>query len=493
MLRAVHSLRAVYALRAAHASAIEKFQAMFNPVIFTSSDSIETADKDLSLKLVVYQGLLFLNSRNGPELMTISAEERLSLSYSETFQDLAVVHDIFSRMRKEDPVAWCPEPWDGPGFWSITKYDDIQFVSKNPALFSSDGKLGGITLPSNEMIQNRMKAEGNFPQQGEPEKAGNVFQSGTSMIMMDPPEHVRNRRVVAPGFTPQKLDDLTMGIRLRAKEIIDRLDGQTEVEFISTVAAELPVQMLAELFGIDQALRHKLFEWSNTIIGGDDPDIVVSADQFRTAIMELVTFGMEQYQDRKANPGGDLISMLVHTEVNGEPTNMGDYLSTLLLLVVAGNETTRNSISGGILALSQHPDEKRKLLDDPTLISKAVDEIIRWVHPVIYMRRTAIQDTMIGEQAIKKGDKIALWYMSGNRDEDKWASPFTFSLDQQGARHLSFGYGQHLCIGWRLAEIQLQVLLEELLARFPNISSKGKVSRMRSNFLNSIKTMQVTL
>ncbi|MDE0758729.1 MAG: cytochrome P450, partial [Pseudomonadales bacterium] len=180
-------------------------------------------------------------------------------------------------------------------------------------------------------------------------------------------------------------------------------------------------------------------------------------------------------------------------EVNGEPTSLGDYLSTLVLLVVAGNETTRNSISGGILALSQHPDEKRKLLDDPRLISKAVDEIIRWVHPVIYMRRTATQDTMIGEQAIKKGDKIALWYMSGNRDEDKWASPFTFSLDQQGARHLSFGYGQHLCIGWRLAEIQLQVLLEELLARFPNISSKGEVSRMRSNFLNSIKTMQVTL
>jgi len=259
------------------------------------------------------------------------------------------------------------------------------------------------------------------------------------------------------------------------------------------VAAELPIQMLAELFGINQELRHKLFEWSNIIIGGDDPDIVVSPEQVRTAIMELVTFGMEQYEQRKENPSNDLISMLVHTEVNGKPVDLGDYLSTLLLLVVAGNETTRNSISGGILALSENPEEKKKLLEDPSLIPSAVDEIIRWVHPVIYMRRTVTEDTMIGEQAVKKGDKLALWYMSGNRDEDKWQDPFEFNVSRQGPRHLSFGYGQHLCIGWRLAEIQLRVLLEELLIRFPNIAVKGDVNRMKTNFLNSIKSMQVTL
>jgi linalool 8-monooxygenase len=313
------------------------------------------------------------------------------------------------------------------------------------------------------------------------------------MIMMDPPDHVQNRRVVAPGFTPQKLDDLTPRIQERAREILCNIEGKDEVEFISSVAAELPIQMLAELFGIDQELRHKLFEWSNIIIGGDDPDIVVSPEQVRTAIMELVTFGMEQYEQRKEKPGNDLISMLVHTKVNGQPVDLGDYLSTLLLLVVAGNETTRNSISGGILALSENPEEKRKLLEDPSLIPAAVDEIIRWVHPVIYMRRTATEDTMIGEQAVKKGDKLALWYMSGNRDEDKWEDPFVFNVSRQGTRHLSFGYGQHLCIGWRLAEIQLRVLLEELLIRYPNISVKGEVNRMKTNFLNSIKSMQVTL
>jgi linalool 8-monooxygenase len=395
-------------------------------------------------------------------------------------------------MRREEPVAWCPEPWGGPGFWSVTKYDDIQFVSKNPGQFSSDGKLGGITLPSDEMIRNRMKEDGIEIVEGEAAE-GNLFQSGTSMIMMDPPHHVQNRRVVAPGFTPQKLDDLTPRIQERAREILCNIEGKDEVEFISSVAAELPIQMLAELFGIDQELRHKLFEWSNIIIGGDDPDIVVSPEQVRTAIMELVTFGMEQYEQRKEKPGNDLISMLVHTKVNGQPVDLGDYLSTLLLLVVAGNETTRNSISGGVLALSENPEEKRKLLEDPSLIPAAVDEIIRWVHPVIYMRRTATEDTMIGEQAVKKGDKLALWYMSGNRDEDKWEDPFVFNVSRQGTRHLSFGYGQHLCIGWRLAEIQLRVLLEELLIRYPNIAVKGEVNRMKTNFLNSIKSMQVTL
>ena len=185
--------------------------------------------------------------------------------------------------------------------------------------------------------------------------------------------------------------------------------------------------------------------------------------------------------------------MLVHTEVNGSTMSIGDYLSAMILLVVAGNETTRNSISGGVLALSQNPRERQKLLDDPALISSAVDEIIRWVHPVIYMRRTVKEDSLIGGQAVKKGDKLALWYMSGNRDEEKWDESFTFDVSRKGPRHLSFGYGEHLCIGWRLAEIQLTVIMEELLTRFPNITVVGDVNRMLSNFLNSIKTMQVSL
>jgi cytochrome P450 len=421
--------------------------------------------------------------------MPVSREDRIALSYAETFQDHARPHAVFTQFRREEPVAWCPEPWGGPGFWSITKYDDIQAISKLPQVFSSDARLGGITLPTVEMIANR---------QGIPverlldnDSRFSQFEGGRSMIMMDPPEHVQHRRMVAPGFTPQRLDALIPRIRERARVILDGIADRNECEFISSVAAELPIQMLAELFDVPQEDRHKLFEWSNVIIGAEDPDISTSREQRVKVFMDLAMYAMKLYAERKENPGDDLVTMLVNTEVNGEPMSVPDYLSAFILLVVAGNETTRNSISGGTLALSQFPAERKKLLDDRSLIPQAVDEIIRWVHPVIYMRRTAVDDYQLRGVTIKKGDKLALWYMSGNRDEEKWTDPFVFDVSRNGPRHLSFGYGQHLCIGWRLAEIQLTVLLEELLARYPDFEVTGGVTRMRTNFLNSIKTMTV--
>jgi cytochrome P450 len=380
--------------------------------------------------------------------MSVSDEERISLSYAETFQDHSVPHRIFADFRANEPVAWCPEPWGGPGFWSITKYDDIQQISKLPKVFSSDAVHGGITLPSPEMIANRQNRD-----RGDVESPPELsqFQGGRSMITMDPPEHNENRRLVAPGFTPQTLEGLTPQIRQKARDLLDSLDGRTECEFVSSLAAELPIQMLAELFGVPQEDRHKLFEWSNLIIGGDDPDIQLERDELMQAFMELAGYAMQLYQQRQDEPGEDLISMLVNTRVDGEPMSVADYLSAFVLLVVAGNETTRNSISGGVLALSEHPAEKQKLLDDPSLIPEAVDEIIRWVHPVIYMRRTALEDYQLRDVTIRAGDKLALWYMSGNRDEEKWEDPFTFNVTRGGPRHLSFGHGQHLCIGWRLA------------------------------------------
>jgi cytochrome P450 len=422
--------------------------------------------------------------------MPVSEDERLSLSFAETFQEHAEPHRIFTQLRAEEPVAWCPEPWGGPGFWSVTKYDDIQEIGKLPKVFSSDQKHGGITLPSPQMIakrDNRSVADVENPSEL------SQFEGGSSMITMDPPEHTAHRRMVAPGFAPHRLDELIPRIRTRATDILDELQGQSQCEFVSAIAAELPIQMLAELFAVPQSDRHKLFEWSNLIIGGEDPDIRLSRDEVMSAFMELAGYALQLYQDRKQNPGEDLISLLVNTEVDGEPMNVADYLSAFVLLVVAGNETTRNSISGGTQALSQFPEEKRKLLDDPSLIPQAVEEIVRWVHPVIYMRRTALEDYRIRDVTIKAGDKLALWYMSGNRDEEKWADPFTFNVTREGPRHLSFGYGQHLCIGWRLAEMQLGVVLEEVLARYPEIHVTGDVSRIRTNFLNSIKTMPVAL
>ncbi|MEE9253928.1 MAG: cytochrome P450, partial [Pseudomonadales bacterium] len=375
--------------------------------------------------------------------MPVSEEDRICLSYAETFQDHAKPHEIFTQFRAEEPVAWCPEPWGGPGFWSITKYDDIQEISKLPGTFSSDARLGGITLPSQEMFRNREGIDPNERRRGPAELA--QFEGGRSMIMMDPPEHTGHRRMVAPGFTPQTLDALTPRIRERAKAILDSIADKEECEFVSNVAAELPIQMLAELFDVPQENRHKLFEWSNILIGGEDPDIAISREQVMGAYMELAGYAMQLYEARKESPGDDLITMLVQTEVNGEPMSLADYLSAFILLVVAGNETTRNSISGGTVALSEHPEQRQKLIDDPSLMQSAVDEIIRWVHPVIYMRRTAVEDYELRGVQIKKGDKLALWYMSGNRDEEKWEDPFTFNISREGPRHLSFGYGQHLC------------------------------------------------
>ena len=419
--------------------------------------------------------------------MPLSEAERIALSLPDTFQDPAVAHQLFSRLRAEEPVAWCPEPWGGPGFWSITRYDDIQRISKLPKLFSSDGRHGGITLPSPEMIRTREGLSDDA--QGPAELS--AFEGGRSMITMDPPEHTQHRRMVAPGFTPQGLDALIPRIRERARAILDDLAENGECEFVSQVAAELPIQMLAELFDVPQEDRHRLFQWSNLIIGGDDPDVTLSRDDTMAAFMELAGYAMQLYEARSRNPGDDLISMLATTRVDGEPMSVADYLSAFVLLVVAGNETTRNSISGGVLALSQFPEQRQKLLDDPRLIPRAVNEIIRWVHPVIYMRRTALEDYALGAVTIKAGDKLALWYMSGNRDDAKWDNPFAFDVTRDGPRHLSFGYGQHLCIGWRLAEIQLTVLLEELLARYPSFEVTGEVRRIRTNFLNSIKRMRV--
>ena len=422
--------------------------------------------------------------------MPISKADRLALSDEETFQNPSVAHDIFSRMRAEEPLAFCPEPWGGKGFCAITKYDDIETISKLPHLFSSDGKHGGITLPTPEMLANRRNLT-RAEVEGPAELAD--FEGGRSMISMDPPEHNKHRRQVAPGFTPQRLDALIARIRDRADVLLDEVGkmGSAESDFVADVAAELPIQMLAELFDVPQADRYKLFEWSNVMIGGDDPEINVSREQTMGAFMELAAYAMQLYEARKAEPRTDLISMLVNTEVDGEPMSVAVFLSACVLLVVAGNETTRNSISGGLLALCQHPEQRQKLLDDPGLIPNAVDEIIRWVHPVIYMRRTALQDYALRDVTIRAGDKVAMWYMSANRDEEKWADPFTFDVSREGPRHLSFGYGQHLCLGWRLAEIQLRVLLEGVLARYPPMQVTGPVTRMRTNFLNSIKTMPV--
>jgi len=389
--------------------------------------------------------------------------ELLALSESETFQDQQRVHEIFTRLRRDDPVAWTPEPFGGPGFWSVTKYDDIQFVSKNPKLFSSDQLLGGITLESPQMRANR---EGRDLADDE---ISSIFQAGRSMIAMDPPDHNAHRRMVAPGFTPQKLDDLEPRIRRRCVEIFDRIASQNQCEFVSSIAAELPIQMLAELLGVEQDRRHDLFNWSNIIIGADDPDIATSRDHVITAFTDMINYAVELHAERLESPGPDLLSMLVHTEVDGKPMDMADYISAFILLVVAGNETTRNAASGGLMALIENPAEFEKLRANPGLIDTAVEEIVRWTTPVIQFCRTATQDMEMRDQKVSAGEALCLFYPSANRDEDVFEDPQRFDVTREPNHHLAFGHGAHFCLGANLARVELRAAIRALLPILPDM------------------------
>jgi cytochrome P450 len=308
---------------------------------------------------------------------------------------------------------------------------------------------------------------------------------------MDPPEHNTYRGMVAPAFTAERLRAMEAGIRARVTALLDSIAPLGECEFVSSVAAELPIQVIAELLGVPQEDRLRLFEWSNALIGEDDPDMRRSAEHIRQCSKEMGAYALRLWRERLRRPGEDLVSLLVNTELDGEGMSVPRYFATFFLLVIAGNESVRNSISGGLLALSRHPEQRQRLLENPALIPLAAKEIVRWVSPFLHMRRTATEDTELAGQRIARGERVVLWYLSGNFDEEVFAQPERFDVARTGPLHLGFGQGQHYCLGWRLAEMQLTILFQELLRRFPDMAPCGPVRRVRSNFVNGIKEMPV--
>jgi linalool 8-monooxygenase len=389
----------------------------------------------------------------------------------------AVPHEIFARLRREDPLYWNPES-DGPGFWSVTRYDDIVAVSKDPERFSSAREHGG-----HRMFDERTFGIG----------AGGAALTEAPMISMDPPAHVLYRRMVTPGFTPTRIRALHDQVKSRTCTILDRLAGRAECEFVSEVAAELPIQVLAELLGVPQEDRHQLYAWSNTVIGEDDPELRSGPEEIATSLREMAEYSLRLWQERVARPGNDLISMLATSRIDGEAMSMERYLGTFVLLVVAGNETTRNSISGGLIALADFPAERQRLIDSPELLAAGVAEMLRYVTPVMHMRRTALRDVEMQGKRIRAGDKVIMWYCSANRDEAVFPDPFRFDVGRAGLPHLGFGIGEHYCLGARLAELQLGAFFAEFLRRFPKAAPCGPIRRMRSNFINGIKEMPVRL
>ncbi len=379
-----------------------------------------------------------------------------------------VPHEAFRLLRQKAPVFW-QKMGPNDGYWAITRYDDVVAVSKDPATFSS--YKGGTILRelSEEDLAN----------------------TRTIMLNMDPPQHSKYRKLVSQGFTPRMTARLELRIRAATTEILDQVAERGECDFVRDIAAELPLVVIAELVGVPLEDRHMVFEWSNRLIGFDDPEFAESAEDGKLAAMEMWMYANKLAEERKKEPRDDLVSVLMTGEVDGEKLTEQEFDSFFLLLAVAGNETTRNLISGGMLALIEHPDQREKLIRNPALIPTAVEEMLRWVSPVSQFRRTATRDTEIRGQKIREGDKVVIYYQSANRDEAVFRDPDNFDVERSPNNHLAFGIGEHFCLGANLARLEIRVMFEELLRRMPDIELAGPVRRLRSNFINGVKEMPV--
>jgi cytochrome P450 len=376
----------------------------------------------------------------------------------------------FARLRREDPVHYCADSEFGP-YWSVTKYNDIMAVDTNHQVYSSEAGLGGITI-------------GNPPED---------FRL-PMFIAMDPPKHDAQRKVVSPIVAPQNLAKLEGTIRERAAGLLDSMPRGETFDWVDHISIELTTQMLATLFDFPWEERRKLTRWSDVATARPGSGIIESEDARKAELLECGAYFTELWNQRvNSEPKGDLISMLAHGDAtrNMEPM---EYLGNIILLIVGGNDTTRNSITGGLLALNENPDQYQKLRDNPDLITSMVPEIIRWQTPLAHMRRTALADTTLGGKEIKKGDKVVMWYVSGNRDEEVIDRPDEFIIDRERPRqHLSFGFGIHRCVGNRLAEMQLRIVWEEILKRYPRIDVVGEPKRVLSSFVKGYETLPVRI
>lgn len=377
---------------------------------------------------------------------------------------------FFDRLRKEDPVHYCKDSEFGP-YWSITKFEDIMAVEGNPDVFSSEP---AITIQ-------------------DPEEALDI----SMFIAMDEPDHGNQRRTVQGAVAPRNLANMEDLIRERAGTILDSLPIGETFNWVEKVSIELTGQMLATLFDFPLEERHKLIYWSDVALAVPGPNAIVSSMEERNKILieQCIPAFMGMWHERaNAEPRFDLISMMAHGEFtkNMAVERPMEFLGNLLLLIIGGNDTTRNSISGSVLFLNENPDQYQKLGTEPTLIESMVPEIIRYQTPVVHMRRTAKEDITFKGKKIKKGDKVVMWYVSGNRDEEAIDTPYEFIIDRERPRHhLSFGFGIHRCMGSRLAEMQLRIVWEEILKRFEKVELVGEPERNYSNFVRGYTDLPV--
>ena len=395
-------------------------------------------------------------------------------------------HEAFRKLRAHAPVHWNPGTAEVNGFWSMTKYADVLFVSRHPELFISSKGIAGSGLRDQGELGESTPGQGSV-----------------SIITMDPPRHVKMRRLVNKGFTPRAVNAMEPKIREITNQILDDIASKRSCDFVLEASSQLPLAVICGMMGLEREHWPLMFELTNKVLGSGDPEYqsdVSEADRGSRAAaqqtamagrMRMIQFFGEILAERRRQPKDDMVSLLIGSEIDGEKLTEGDLLAFCFLLILAGNETTRNGISGGLLVLGQHDDERRKLIEDMSLIEPAVEEILRWTSPLHHMSRVATADVEVRGQQIKAGDRVIMWYPSANRDEEVFDEPYRFDITRTPNEHLAFGIGEHFCLGAGFARKEIRVMFEELFRRFPDIELDGSPERLRSNFINGIKHLPV--
>lgn len=383
--------------------------------------------------------------------------------------------EMYRHLRQEAPVYWHEGTNDHPGFWVISRREDLDYVSKNPALFSSHARTCFLHEPDSEADLDMMRL---------------------LMINMDPPQHMKYRRLVRSAFTPAKVESYRPRFEAIARDILDRAVEGGRCEFVEEVAMELPLLAICELMGVPDAKRKRMFELTNTMLGMDDPDVTTSPEDGNNAMLEMFMIAMDIANAHKEAPQEDIVNVLLEGTVEDEPLTQDEFCNFFMLLIVAGNETTRTVTSQGMCLLMEHPEQYWMLVEDRSLIPDAIEEFLRYNPAVIAFRRTATADVELGGQRIREGDYVQLYYGSASADETVFSEPDRFDITR-GRRedlrneHRAFGHGQHFCLGSHLARLELEVIFTELLKRVRNPRLDGEINWLRSNFINGIKKMPI--
>ncbi|MEX2556321.1 MAG: cytochrome P450 [Actinomycetota bacterium] len=379
----------------------------------------------------------------------------------------SVPHHVFDWLRENAAVSFNPLP-DGDGFWNLVRHADVVYASRHHEIFSS---ARGVNIED---------AHGGWE---------------LAMVNMDPPKHTRIRSLVSKGFHPKTINAMEPHIRDIARRIVDGVAAKGECDFVTEVSAQLPLAVIAEMIGVPREDHAKIFDWSNRLIAGgagSDAEYGGSIEDATAAAMEMWQYWGEIAAKRRADPKEDLTTILINAEIDGDRLDDMEFNIFLLLLAVAGNETTRNLISGGMQLLMENPEQRDRLLEEPTLLPSAINEMLRMISPVMHFRRSITRDIAVGGQEMRAGDKILLWYVAANRDPEAFPDPHRFDVGRNPGEHVTFGGGgAHFCLGFSLAEVEIKIMFEELLARLPDMALAGPVQRLASNFVNGIKHMPV--